>query len=156
MATQEEVMSALVGKLYVALITGDGTAEPDPDDFIAWCTPGLGFQPENLEFATKGLEGATGAETRSLLAQASDFAKLVNLVPDPSGIYNEAQQQATFDQSGSILWNTYSNALNFSEVASSPLTPAEKAQLEKFSKILRTTRTNLVTGAEEAIDGDRE
>jgi hypothetical protein len=153
MATQEEVMSALVGKLYAALTTGDGTAEPDPDDFIAWCTPGLGFQPENLEFATKGLEGATGAETRSLLAQASDFAKLVNLVPDPSGIYNEAQQQTTFDQSGSILWNTYSNALNFSEVASSPLTPAEKAQLEKFSKLLRTTRTNLVTGAEEAVDG---
>lgn len=153
MATQEEVMSALVGKLYAILTTGDGTADPDPDSFIAWCTPGIGYQPEELEFATKGLAGATGAETRSLLAQASDFAKLVNLVPDPSGIYNEAQQQATFDQTGSILWNTYSNALNFSEVASSPLTPAEKADLEKFAKLLRTTRTNLVTGAEEAVDG---
>lgn len=153
MATPEDLMSALVGKLYAILTTGDATVEPDPDNFIAWCTPGLGFQPEDLEFATKGLAGATGAETRSLLAQASDFAKLVNLVPDPSGIYNEVQQQTTFDQSGSILWNTYRNALNFSEVASGSLTPTERAELERFAKLLRTTRMNIVTGAEEAVDG---
>jgi hypothetical protein len=153
MATPEELMSSLIGKLYKILTAGDAVAESDPDSFIAWCTPGLGFQPDDLEFAVKGLAGATGSETKNLLAQASDFAKLVNLVPDPSGVYDEVQQQTTFDQSGSILWNTYKNALNFSEVASGALTTAEKDKLEKFAKLLRTTRKNIVTDVEESVDG---
>jgi hypothetical protein len=153
MATSEELMSSLIGSLYKKLTAGDTVTKADSDNFIAWCTPGLAFQPSDLEFATKGLAGSTGQETRDLLAQASDFAKLANLVPDPSGIYDEEQQQTTFNQNGSILWNTYQNALNFSEVASGTLSAADKTTLEKYTNQLKTTRKNIVTNVDESVDG---
>ncbi len=143
----EQLMKSLLGKLYQVLTGGDDTAPPDTSNFIAWCTPGIPFQPEDLTFAEKGLAGKTGDETRKLLAQAADFSRLVNLVPDPSGVYDKQQQDTTYEQQGTLLWNVYSNVLGYSEVASGELTEEQKAKIDKFQKLLRTTKEvkNIVT-----------
>lgn len=143
----EQLMKSLIGKLYQVLTGGDDIATPDTSNFIAWCTPGIPFQPEDLIFAEKGLAGKDGDETRKLLAQAADFSRLVNLVPDPSGVYDKEQQDTTYEQQGTLLWNVYSNVLQFSEVADGDLTEEQKAKIDKFQKLLRTTKevTNIVT-----------
>lgn len=147
----EQLMQSLLGKLYQILTGGDDTVAKATDNFIAWCAPGLPFADEDLDFAAKGLAGKTGDEARKLLAQASDFSRLVNLVPDPSGVYNKQQQQTTYEQKGTILWNVYKNVLQFSEVASGDLSQEQKDKIKKFQNLLRTTTKvkNIVTDIEE-------
>ncbi|GAB4184532.1 MAG: hypothetical protein Tsb002_07610 [Wenzhouxiangellaceae bacterium] len=153
----DHLMQSLIGKLYQILTGGDDVAAPASDNFIAWCTPGIPFDTADFDFASKGLAGQTGDETRRLLATASDFSRLVNFVPDPSGIFNKEQQDTTLEQSGTLIWNVYKNVLQFSEVAAGQLTDAEKAKLEKFRNLLRTTKTvtNIVTDetSEVTVDG---
>lgn len=153
----DHLMQSLLGKLYQILTGGDDVAAPASDNFIAWCTPGIPFEAADLEFASKGLAGATGDETRRLLATASDFSRLVNFVPDPSGIYNKEQQDTTYEQTGTLIWDVYKNVLQFSEVAAGNLTDEQKAKLDKFRKLLRTTKTvtNIVTDEtkEVSVDG---
>jgi len=83
---QAMVMKALLGKLYAVLMGGDTTAPASTDSFIAWLAPGIPIGADNFAFAKKGLAGKTGDETRDLVAQAADFARLVNMVPDASGV----------------------------------------------------------------------
>lgn len=153
----DHLMQSLIGKLYQILTGGDDVAAPASDNFIAWCTPGIPFEATDFDFASKGLAGSTGDETRHLLATASDFARLVNFVPDPSGIYTKEQQDTTFEQGGTLIWNVYKNVLQFSEVAAGQLTAEQQAKLTKFRNLLRTTKTvtNIVTDetSEVTVDG---
>jgi hypothetical protein len=82
----QKVMKALLGKLYTILSAGDTTAPASTDSFIAWLAPGIPVDPASLAFAKKGTAGKTGDEARDLLAQAADFSRLVNMVPDASGV----------------------------------------------------------------------
>ena len=152
----EQLMQSLLGKLYQILTGGDDTVIKATDNFIAWCAPGIPFSEEDLDFATKGLAGKTADETKKLLAQASDFSRLVNLVPDPSGVYNKEQQQNNYEQKGTLLWNVYNNVLQFSEVAEGELTEKEKAKIEKFQGLLRTTKkiTDLINDEEKEVTVD--
>lgn len=154
--SQEVLMKSLIGKLYQILTGSDDVAPSTSDNFIAWCLPGIPFEPKDLEFASKGLGGKTGDETRDLLRQASDFSHLVNLVPDPSGIYSKKQQDTTFEQSGSLIWKVYSNVLQFSEVASGELDDKQKAKMAKFRDLLYSTKTvtNIVTDEEKQVTTD--
>ncbi|MEM7591264.1 MAG: hypothetical protein AAF383_07060 [Cyanobacteria bacterium P01_A01_bin.83] len=153
---QEQLMKSLLGKLYQVLTGGDDIAIPETNNFIAWCTPGIPFQAEDLEFAQKGLAGKDADETRKLLAQAADFSRLVNLVPDPSGVYDKKQQETTYEQQGTLIWNVYEQVLNQSQVAEDKLDPDQKAKIEKFQKLLRTTKTvkNIVTDEESQVTVD--
>ncbi|MEW6497218.1 MAG: hypothetical protein AB1589_32655, partial [Cyanobacteriota bacterium] len=95
MATSEDKMfKALLGKLYQVLNAGDDPNLPNPgDNFIAWCTPGIRWDEEDLEFIRKGvLNGTTVQDLTESLNEAEDFARLVNLIPDVSGIYDNRQQ----------------------------------------------------------------
>jgi hypothetical protein len=162
-ASQDDLMKSLLGKLYTVLTGGDKDAPPAKDRFIAWCAPGIPISEEDLTFLSKGLvsddpdRSKAALETKRLLAQASDFAKLVNIAPDPSGIYASGQQQATYEQKGHTLWEAYSNALKFSEVAKGELTPDEQAKIEKFRKLFTVTKKvkDLITDEEreEVADG---
>jgi hypothetical protein len=81
---------------------------------------------------TKGLAGKDGAETRALLAQAADFARLVNLVPDASGVIGLQKQKVAFENRGDVLWTRYHDALFDSQVAAdADLAPDVKAKLDK-------------------------
>jgi hypothetical protein len=147
MADQAKIMKALLGKLYAILMGGDTTAPASTDSFIAWLAPGIPIDPNNLAFAKKGTAGATGEEARALLAQAADFARLVNLVPDASGVIDLKTQQKTFENKGDMLWTAYGAALENSQVADGELTADQKAKLQKFRNLLWTTKqqTNIVT-----------
>ena len=151
-----KVMKALLGKLYTILMGGDDTAPASTDSYVAWLAPGLPIDPDNLAFAKKGTAGKTGDEARDLLAQAADFSRIVNLVPDASGVIGLEHQQATFENDGRMLWDAYYTALNSSQVADGELTPEEEEKLEKFRGLLRTTKKekNLVTDEETEVSVD--
>ena len=155
---EDQLMKSLIGKLYQVLTGGDSIATPDTSNFIAWCNPGIPFQPEDLIYAQKGLAGKTGDETRNLLAQAADFSRLVNFVPDPSGVYNtgKEQQGTTYEHNGTELWAVYNNVLQFSKVAAGDLTEEQKAKIVKFQSLLRTTKEvkNIVTGEAKQVTVD--
>ncbi|HUI22357.1 MAG TPA: hypothetical protein VLZ74_15095 [Methylocella sp.] len=144
----QKMMKSLLGKLYTILMGGDSSAPASTDSFVAWLAPGIPVDPNNFVFATKGTAGKTGDETRALLDQALDFSRLVNMLPDASGVIGLDHQKATFEQTGEMLWNAYSNALNYSQVAAGDLTPDQKAKIDKFRSLLWTTKeqTNIVTG----------
>ncbi len=152
-AQQDDLMKSLVGKLYTVLTAGDDTAPAAKDRFVAWCSPGIPFAKDDLAFAASGPGGGSGDEARQFLRQASDFARLVNLVPDPSGVYGEEQQQATYEQSGKLLWKSYEDALKYSEVASGDLSDEQKQKLDKFRGLLTKKVKNLVTDEEQTENG---
>ena len=156
LVSQEKLMKSLLAKLYSILTGGDENLPKSKDNFIAWCTPGIPFQKEDLQFAVKGLNGADANETKDLLATASDFSRLVNLIPDPSGLYTEEQQQAVYDQAGSVIWDVYSNVLKYSQVSSGELSDEEQKKIKKFRDLLAVTKEkeNLVTGEKEMITED--
>lgn len=149
----QQLMKSLIGKLYQVLTGGNDIATPDSENFIAWCTPGIPFDPEDLMFAQKGLAGKDGDETRKLLAQAADFSRLVNFVPDPSGVYSKEQQDTTFEQQGTLLWNVYSNVLQFSEVASGDLTEKQKEKMDRFQNHFSTT---VIEEKEDVLTGEKK
>lgn len=153
LTNQDQVMTPLLGKLYTILTGGDNVAPAATNNFIAWCTPGIPFLAEDFAFASGVLSGKTADEQKTLLSQAADFSRFVNLVPDPSGIYDTKAQQTTYEQKGIDLTRVYDNVLRYSEVASGDLTPEQEAKLKRFRDLQRvtTTRRNLVTEAEETV-----
>jgi hypothetical protein len=148
-----KVMKALLGKLYMILMGGDATAPASTNSFIAWLAPGIPIDPNNLAYLGKGIASKNADENKALLAQAADFSRLVNLVPDASGVIGLAKQKVTFENTGDMVWTQYFNALDHSQVADQDLTPDVNAKLDKFRKLLWTTRKNIVTDAEEAVAG---
>jgi hypothetical protein len=148
LSQSDQLMKSLLGKLYQILTAGDGPAQPSPDNFIAWCVPGIPFRSEDLMFASK-YTGANGDEERTLTMQAANFSRFVNFIPDTSGILTADQQQTTYNQSGKRLWDIYKNVLQYSQVSNiGELTPEQKDRLDKWNKLLVETyeEENLVTG----------
>ncbi|MDI9635241.1 hypothetical protein QM565_05480 [Geitlerinema splendidum] len=144
-----KLMKSLLGKLYQVLTAGDGPAEASSDNFISWCVPGIPFKSEELLFASKAT-GASGDEERDLLLQASNFSRFVNFVPDVSGVYDTKKQETTYNQSGNLLWNIYSNVLQYSEISNAgELTDSQKQQLERWNGLLVETyeEEDIITGA---------
>lgn len=152
---QDDLMKSLLAKLYNVLTGGDESAPKAKDRFVAWCAPGIPIAAEDLTFLGKGLvsdnpdKAKAAVETKRLLAQASDFARLVNLAPDPSGVYGAEQQKTTYEQSGNTLWTAYGNALDYSEVAAGDLSQEQQAKIKKFRDLLTVTTKvkNIVTDA---------
>lgn len=164
--TKEQVTTAFLSKLYESL-----TARPDidadalPDDrFIAWCQPGLPFEPEDFMFALKGIGRSAGSaaatgeedgdaaatldregeELRQRILRASDWARLTNFIPNPSGIYDDEQQKKMFDttaftQDGSSMASLYETVLRHSEVAYSELSEDVEARMTRFRGLLSQT-----------------
>lgn len=150
-ASSDKMMQAMLGKLYQVLNAGDNPSLPSPgDNFIAWSSPGIPMDEEDLEFIRKGvLGGTTVQDLTESLNEAEDFARLVNLIPDVSGIYDQKQQAAAYKQDGTLLWDVYEEVLRMSQVASFPLTPEEKTKLDNAQKVLTATEKR-VTG----VDGN--
>jgi hypothetical protein len=112
-ASNDKMMQSLLGKLYQVLNAGDNPSLPKPtSNFIAWCTPGIPWDEEDLEFIRKGvLGGTTAQDIKESLNEAEDFARLVNLIPDVSGVYDQQQQTAAYKQDGTLLWDVYEEVL---------------------------------------------
>ena len=168
---KQHVVTAFLGKLYESLTARpDIDADALPDDrFIAWCQPGLPFEQHDFDFAVKGLSGRSdagvgaapldadavedaprgdgappasiGEDINRRILRAADWSRLVNFIPNPSGIYDEDQQRKMFDssaftQDGSSIASVYSNVLRFCEVADGELIDDQKEKLERFRNLL--------------------
>jgi hypothetical protein len=131
----------LLAQLYQIVTGGDANVPPSKNTFLSWCQPGIPFQAKDFNFAAKGLGGGKDAEAdRLLLQQAFDFAQIVDFVPDRTGIYNNDMQQTVYRTSEARLSHLYGEILRFSKVVSKDLTEKEKAKLDKFRGLLRTTK----------------
>lgn len=54
MENRDELLIALLNKIDSILNGSDDTVTKSADNYIAWCQPGIPFQPEDLQFAIKG------------------------------------------------------------------------------------------------------
>jgi hypothetical protein len=157
--TKDDVSRAFLAKLYAKLTTlPDVEANPNTlpnDTFIAWCSPGIPFTDRSFDFATHGIGGGTGEgeAVRQRIQFADDWARLVNFLPDPNGIYDQNGMRKLFDntaftQDGASMASVYHNVLRFSEVASGELDPETQARLEHFRSLLTqvTHEQDLFTG----------
>lgn len=146
----EDLMQATLAKLNAIVNGGDEFAPANKNNFISWVMPGMPFGPEDFTFLAKGFNGKDATETRDLIMKASDFALFTDLVPDPTAVYNMKQGQTIDRNSQESLSKIYGNILKFAKVTNLEPTAAEKAKMDRFQKLLYTTKVekDLVTDEE--------
>lgn len=156
---KETVTRAMLAKLYEVLTARpDGDADALPaNEFIAWCQPGLPFEPEDLDFAVRGIGGGEGEgeDVRRRIARADDWSRLTNFIPNATGVFDVGQQKKMFDTTafstdGASIASIYSNVLRFSEVAQGELSDEVKEKLERFRGLLVQVREE-----EDLISGEK-
>lgn len=155
--TLNDLGKTLINEISASVTGGDSHVPPSKDNFISWCMPGLPFEPIDFSFCVKGLGGgATAEEEKLLVQQAFNFANLIDFIPDVSGIYDQKKQEAVFRSSEVRLSHIYGEILKFSKVVSSDLSASEKAKLERFRGLLRTTKKikDIVTDEEQEVTVD--
>lgn len=138
----DDIMKALLAKLYSIVNGGDDFAPANKNNFISWVMPGMPISPDDLTFLAKGFNGKDASETRDLVRKAADFALFTDLVPDPTAVYNMKQGQTIDRNSQEALSRIYGNILKFAKVTDTPPTAAEKAKMDKFQKLLYATQTD--------------
>lgn len=152
--TLNDLGKMLINEISASVTGGDNHVPASKDNFISWCMPGLPFEPVDFTFCVKGLGGgATAEEEKLLLQQAFNFANLIDFIPDVSGIYDDKKQEAVFRTSEVRLSHIYGEILKFAKVVSGELSPSEKAKLERFRGLLRTTKKtkDIVTEEEKEV-----
>lgn len=149
---KDELLTALLNKLVSILNGSDDTVAKSPDNYIAWCLPGIPFQPEDLQFAVKGISGKNGDETKELVQNAAEFSRVVNAIPSS----NVVNTRSTFEQNNKTLWDIYQNVLQFSEVSNTELTDKQKQKIDKFRKLFTVTKTvtDIVTDEQKEVVED--
>jgi hypothetical protein len=125
--TADEIASALMGGLYkfVSLAAGDGEAT-NADPFVAWCKPGIPFEPEDFRFAKFMLigQGATDDERAAdfslQLTQAAGFSRFVDFVPSVDGIVAGKMEGGVLRPGSAALSEIYRRILESSQIAQLP------------------------------------
>lgn len=120
------LLKILLHRVEEVVIGGGDVAKASPDNYMAWCSPGIPFQAEDLQFAVKGINGKDADETVSLIRNATEFAHFANSIPSSNVI------GGTFEQKGSILWDVYERVLKFSKVKKEIITDEEIAKIERI------------------------
>lgn len=146
----DDLLKSLLNKVVNVLNGGTDVKSSSSDNYIAWCSPGIPFQKEDLLFATKGINGQDSEETNLLIRTAAEFSRLVNSIPSSNVI------GGTYEQAGKLLWDEYSEVLRFSAVPPDELTDAEREKVEELRKILVSTRTvtDIITDEKKVIETD--
>ncbi|KUG07651.1 hypothetical protein [Solirubrum puertoriconensis] len=155
--SSKDLMQATMAKLNQVITGGDQYAPANANNFVSWMTPGIPFAPQDFAFLEKGYNGKTAEETRLLIQSAADFAQFADLVPDPTAVYNMQAGQTLDRNSQERLSSIYSNILRFAKVTNLEPTETEKKKLDKFRKLLYTTKkvTDIITDEvrEEVVEG---
>lgn len=170
----QDLMNSMMGKIFDIITNGDGKTVPKSEDnFFAWCTPGVPFDPEDFDFLSQGLTGiykprlvknADGTEstepltdeqreaelakdTTKMYQQAEQLARFVDVVPDASGIDDTKVRMNVKNDEGTLS-DVYEEVLRFSQVANTELSAADQAKIEKYRQLLQVERQkeDLVTG----------
>lgn len=123
---EDNLLKALLNKVENVLNGGSDVAQSSSNNYTAWCSPGIPFQPEDLQFAVKGINGKNSEETNLLVRNAAEFSRVANSIPSSNVI------DGTFEQGGTILWDIYEQILRFSKVKKDDITKNEQAKIEKL------------------------
>lgn len=159
MPTLSDLGKTFYGQLYASVNGGDETVPAQKDSFVSWCSPALAFEPQDFKFAVQGLSSGTATrpgtaeENRLLNRQAAAFANLIDFIPDVGGIYDGREQDTVWRTSQARLSYMYGETLKFSKVVAGDLPAADKARLDRYRKLLATTkqRENPFTGEMEEV-----
>lgn len=174
-----ELMQSVMGKLYNVLVNGDESVPGSDDNFFSWCTPGYPISEEDLQFLTQGLTGTVKKQAVAALAggddeepqqltqeqidqfvatdsgrmymQAENFARLVDFVPDVSGLNLPLNRMKVNAMEGSLS-SVYEFILRFSQVMASELPEETKKKIEKFRKLLISTKTKIDIVTDEKVE----
>ena len=146
----EKLVRGLTDHLYTVLTDGldENIDENQRERFLAWCLPGIPIGLDSLRFTTDffkkaGPEDTETPDENSLLGQASDFARLVDFIPEVTGVYDAGGnkgQLVAFHRDGSSLGSVYERVLMMSQVAQTELTAEETANIKRFSELLTVQR----------------
>jgi len=153
----EDLMQALVAKLY-ATITGDNPEIQMPrNKFVTWMLPGIPFSPKDFKFCSKGFSGETGEETLELYHQAFVLSKLFDFVPDVSNEFlTDDMQQQLFTTTQDTISAIYNDVLTYSKVVNIEPTEEQKAKMQKYRDLMSVTKVNEVTGKPMTLPGPVE
>lgn len=134
----EELMAGVLSK-FAHIITGNTEGEPiDPNNFVAWLTPGMVIKQEFFDFANRiygdSPSGSTGGgRERESTKLANEWAILANYVPSGSPLRMSSNLlQTRYDTSQELLWNVFKEVLLKSQVAKANLSDEEKSKLKDY------------------------
>ncbi len=171
-----DLMQSVLGNLYDVLVNGDGkVTQPSDDNFLSWCTPGIPYDEEQLEFLEQGLSGKlkqrdidallqgtkralTADEKEELIAgdtsrmylQAEMFSRLVDFIPDVANKGDHLAKLVTKNDEGTLS-DVYEEVLRMSQVVKSELDPAMKTKIDKFQALLTIEKENIL-GEKDIVD----
>lgn len=173
MVEPAQMLNAVMANIYEVLTSGDENTAKSEDNFFSWCTPGIPLDPSELQFLTQGLTGVIKAkpgenlaeqdpalletlkaqDTTSLYAQAENFARLVDFVPDINTNTNDQFAAMSVMSNEGTLSDRYQYILKMSQVMETELPEKTKAKIDKFRGLLTTTRekVNIITDEVEEI-----
>jgi hypothetical protein len=162
----DDLMVNVMAKIVDILCNGDGKVVPKSDsNFLTWCSPGIPFEEDDFDFLTQGVSGvykpqiitnpdgtqtekvlsdaelsqALASDTNKMYLQAEQLARLVDIVPDTSGI-DDSNARLNIKNNNGALSDVYGETLVFSQVADTPLTADEVAKIAKFRELLQVKR----------------
>ena len=134
MATDPEIMNALMAKLY-QVILGDDPINNQPipgGNYISFARPGIGVNADDLEFGFL-------SQNQDAFDAGADFADLVNTIPVPSDRWQPNDRKVT-DQ--------YERILRTSVYPVANLSPEEEERLDRAKSLLikEAEIVDLITG----------
>jgi hypothetical protein len=164
-----QLMQSVLGNLYDVLVNGDGkVTPPSEDNFLSWCSPGIPYDENQLEFLEQGFSGKlkqaeidkflqgekralTPEERNELIAQdttrmylqAEMFSRLVDFIPDVANKDNHLARLVMKNDEGSLS-DVYEEVLKMSQVVKTELDDKTKEKIEKFRALLSVEKENLL------------
>jgi hypothetical protein len=126
--TADEIASALMSGLYtyVDASMGDERDDNAHDPFVAWCKPGIPFEPDDFRFSKFMLKGQGASDEERMrdasfqLTQAAGFSRFVDFVPSVGGIVGGRMDGGVLRPGSATLSEVYKRILESSQVAQLP------------------------------------
>jgi hypothetical protein len=139
--TQDEIANALMSSLYgfVSKAGGDIEGDSSDDPFVAWCKPGIPFEPEDFRFAKFMLTGQGANDDERIndlslqLTQAAGFSRFVDFVPSVAGVVTGKMSDGLLRPGSATLSEMYKRILEASQVALLPEPAGINEQIQKLS-----------------------
>jgi hypothetical protein len=150
----DDLMQALVAKLYATITGNDGNVKMPRNKFVTWMLPGIPFVPDDFLYCSKGLIGETAEKTRELQHQAFVISKLFDFIPDVHNDFVDASMQQTiFTSTQDTISSVYRDILKYSRVVNLELSDKEKEKLQKFRNLLTVTKEveDIITGEKKIV-----
>ncbi|MGF2413642.1 hypothetical protein [Ferruginibacter sp.] len=150
----ENLMQALVAKLYATITGNDPAVKLPRNKFVTWMMPGIPFSTTDFSFCSRGFVGDTAEQTQLLYHQAFVLSKLFDFVPEVNTQFlSDDMQQAIFTTTQDTISSIYKDVLTHSKVVNIEPTEEQKEKIKRFRDLLVVTKeeTNIVTGEKRTI-----